>query len=531
MRRVGLAALALAGALFFVLFLEAACQPFEEGDETWTLQVVRRISTGDILYRDVFFGSTPLSVFMSAAAIRVLGAEILVLRALRVFLFVATILLCGETAHRVSGRAGPGFLAVLGLVSLSVRGSEGLYSTLSVFFLLLCFRATWEWQESVGGSEPGSSPNPWLLAGAGITAGLAFVSKQNVGVAAYAAAVIAAVRVAPAGSFRARRLAGLTAAFALPVVLTLLPVWWSGGLAGLLDYGFLGKGAYLRFGGVSPLEGLRPWRELFEGGRPAGALLLACAGSIRYWVIPLALGALVWCWVRTFSGPRRERERLLLVSAFSAAAAVIVVPRFDSSHLGHGFPLLAVGLAYVWSRSGMRAGRPIGWALALALGAFFLARYGRNVGPALAGLSTGSWGLSALPHFRGVPLPGVDETRLRDDGRRLAASADRGRLLILTTFPSVLYLVSGARNPTPFDYPLVTAFGLNGSARVLAALESGAIGSVCSAPVAAESQRPRDLERFVQTRMSRISDLGPCTLYQRRAPEKLNAWLPVISEP
>jgi hypothetical protein len=521
LRRAGLAALALAGALFFVLFLEAACQPFEIGDETWTLQVLQRISTGDVLYRDVFFGSTPLSGYVSAAATRVLGAEILVLRALRVLFFVTTILLCGETAHRVSGRAGPALLAALGLVSLAVRTPEGLYSTLSVFFLLLCFRATWEWL---------SSPNASLLAAAGGAAGLAFVSKQNVGIAAFAAAAIVVVCVAPADSLRTRRLGGLTMAFVLPVVLTLLPVWWSGGLTGLVDYGFLGKGAYLRAGGVSPLEGLRPWRELFEGGRPAGALLLACAGSIRYWVLPLTLGALGWCWIRTRSSPRSERERLLVVSAFSVAAVVIVFPRFDPTHLGHGVPLLAVGLAYVWSQTGMRAGRPIGWSLALVLGAFFLARYGRSVGPPLSGLSTGSWSLAALPHFRGVPLPVADETRLRDDGRRLTASADRGRLLILTTYPSVLYLVSGVRNPTPFDYPLVTAFGLSGRTRVLAALESGAIGSVCFAPAATESQRPRDLEQFVKTRMSRISDLGPCTLY-RRAPEKLSARLPVISEP
>jgi 4-amino-4-deoxy-L-arabinose transferase-like glycosyltransferase len=505
LRRAGLA-LALAGALYFILFLEAACQPFEIGDETWTLQVLQRISTGDVLYRDVFFGATPLSVWVSTAATRVFGVEILVLRTLRVLLFVATILLCGEASHRVSGRTGPALFAMLGVVSLSVRTPEGLYSTLSVFFLLLCFRATWEWL---------SSPNAWLLAAAGGAAGLAFVSKQNVGIAAYAAAAVAAASVESADSTRARRLGSLTAAFAVPVVLAFLPVWLSGGLAGLLDYGFLGKGAYLRVGGVSPLEGLRPWREPFEGGRPAGALILASAGSIRYWVIPLTLGALVWFWTRTRSGPRREREHLLAVSAFSVAAVVIVFPRFDPTHLGHALPLLAVGLAFVWSRTGMRAGRPIGWALTLVLGAFFLARYGRSVGPALSGLSTGSWSLSTLPHFRGVAVPGVDETRLRDDGRRLAASADKGQLLILTTYPSVLYLVSGVRNPTPFDYPLVTAFGLSGSTRVLAALESGAIGSVCFAPAATESQRPQGLEQFVQTRMSRVSDLGPCTLYRR----------------
>ena len=32
-------------------------------DEAWFLQVVSRVSDGDVLYRDFFFGSTPLSVW------------------------------------------------------------------------------------------------------------------------------------------------------------------------------------------------------------------------------------------------------------------------------------------------------------------------------------------------------------------------------------------------------------------------------------------------------------------------------------
>jgi hypothetical protein len=514
--RGGFAALAL--ALFVLLFVEAACQPFEEGDETWMLQVSRRASTGEVLYRDVAFGSTPLAVFMCAGAIRVAGAEILVLRALRVLLFAGTILLSGVAARRVAGRAAPAVLAALGVISLSVRGPEGLYSTLAVLFLLVCFLATREWLESAEGPEAGSRPREWLLAAAGTAAGLAFLSKQNVGIVAGAAAAVSIVSCARREPSRVVRLGVLAAAFSLPVALGILPVWSSGGLAGLLDYGFLGKGAYVRIGGVSPLEGLRPWQELIRGGRPAEPLLLACAGSVRHTVIPLALVALVSCWVRTPSILRRERERLLVVSSFAAAAALVVFPRFDSIHLGHAFPLLSVALAYAWSRSGIRAGRAVGGALAFVFVAFLLARYVRSVGPAFAGLATGSWKLSALPHFRGVPLPRVDEARLRVVGTRLAAAAERGPLLILTTYPAVLYLVSGVRNPTPFDYPLVTAFGSTGSARVLAALESGAIESVCYAPVADESQRPRELERFVQMRMAAISNSSPCALFRRRDP-------------
>ena len=117
-------------------------------------------------------------------------------------------------------------------------------------------------------------------------AGLAFASKQNVGI----------LGLCGRGCFRdACRAGGLVSVaparephggLRRPVVWTFFPVWSSGGLAGLLDYGFLGKGAYIRAGGVSPLEGLRPGGS--SSGRSAGGtLLLACAGSIRYWVIPV----------------------------------------------------------------------------------------------------------------------------------------------------------------------------------------------------------------------------------------------------
>ena len=34
-------------------------------DESWFLQVIHRVTNGDVLYRDVFFGATPLSVYIA----------------------------------------------------------------------------------------------------------------------------------------------------------------------------------------------------------------------------------------------------------------------------------------------------------------------------------------------------------------------------------------------------------------------------------------------------------------------------------
>ena len=52
------AALTLVGALY-------SFSGVNTRDEAWFLQVVARVADGDVLYGDVFFGSTPLSVWLA----------------------------------------------------------------------------------------------------------------------------------------------------------------------------------------------------------------------------------------------------------------------------------------------------------------------------------------------------------------------------------------------------------------------------------------------------------------------------------
>ncbi|HQR47586.1 MAG TPA: hypothetical protein PK598_16435, partial [Thermoanaerobaculia bacterium] len=52
------------------------------GDETWFLAVMSRLLSGERLYRDVFFGSLPLSAQLAEPVLRIFGPELLVLRAL-----------------------------------------------------------------------------------------------------------------------------------------------------------------------------------------------------------------------------------------------------------------------------------------------------------------------------------------------------------------------------------------------------------------------------------------------------------------
>src|SRR4051812_25965054 len=86
-RRVA-ASIALAAAVFAVTYFLVMGDRADLVDETWMLWVTRRLTSGDRLYADTYFVSTPLAAWLSAAFALVGGTELAVLRALEVTVFV-----------------------------------------------------------------------------------------------------------------------------------------------------------------------------------------------------------------------------------------------------------------------------------------------------------------------------------------------------------------------------------------------------------------------------------------------------------
>ena len=118
--------------------------------------------------------------------------------------------------------------------ALVVYGFEpafSIYNILSTAFLLACMGAVLEWQRG------GQARWIWL---AGILAGLEFGAKQNV-------AVLAAVAlgVPLLARFEWRALARAAAGFTAAVAAVSAGVWFSGGWAKFVEYGFTAKGKFL----------------------------------------------------------------------------------------------------------------------------------------------------------------------------------------------------------------------------------------------------------------------------------------------
>jgi hypothetical protein len=124
------------------------------------------------------------------------------------------------------------------------------------------------------------------------------------------------------------------------------------------------------------------------------------------------------------------------------------------------------------------------------------------------------YALLRLPHFEFVMLRRSEIAQLQRNSEALVAAANRAPVFLLTSDAGFYYLVSGIRNPTPIDYPLVASMGRDGEERLIAAIRSRHVSLVCVRPFPDPLLRPARLEKYVQTEMHFVSHLGFCDLYQ-----------------
>ena len=277
-------------------------------DEAWFLQVVHRVTSGEVLYRDVFLGVTPLSVYLLAPLAWVWRSEVWLVRAALVACVAASALLCSVIARRLGSDREFSPLLGAALLLLAFPVPVAPYSPLATFFLLAALAAVLRWDENRD-ENPARSWQALVLAG--VACGMGFASKQNIGLYAFGAAllIVLSSRMRPGEGARRAQLALVSTSFLLSAAVPLVPVWWSGALPEFLDYGFLNKGTYLRRAGVSYFEGLRSLAALLRSDPLSSALV----GNAAYLIPPLAWAGLAWSWWRS-SGPSRRRAEI--VAAF-----------------------------------------------------------------------------------------------------------------------------------------------------------------------------------------------------------------------
>jgi hypothetical protein len=447
-------------------------------DEAWFVQVLRRVSGGEILYRDVACGIAPLSVYLSVLPALLFGAEVWVLKLEQALVFAAVGVLALRLLRRLQMPRGLAELAWLSACfAWAPPGSTlSLYTPLSLLFLIAAWSAAQSWLEHDTPAARAAS-----AVSAGVWAGAAFVTKQNVGALAFSALALALLTV---GSQRERpftsRLTHLlqaTVAAGVVVALTLVPVLTSGGLASFIDYGFLGKRTYLQVAGVDASWTLRVWWRL---ALAAATSLSALRAFLVYQaaILPLvafgAFGALL------VSARRKLRAPTALTLLFAGAGYASVYPRADWEHLVAAVPVLLILTAHAitlaWAHGARRTART---ALALCLLFAIPGALSRLASTAEAAASPATK-RAHLTGVRGVLAPILELDQVERESACLATLlADAPHTFILSARAGLLSLTSGLSNPTPFDYPLVTTFGGNGQTGLIAKLDSARVAYVC----------------------------------------------------
>lgn len=497
----------------------SAISGFNSFDESWFLQVVQRVASGEALYRDIFFGVTPLSVYATTTATSLFGVEVLALKAVVAACFALTALLTLRIARQLGLALGTALIVIAVQAVHAAPQAHPAYSPLAYLLLMACFSAALAWRDAVTANrqaENAQSRSTLTLALASAAAGLCFAAKQNVGL--YTLAALTAT-VALTGRWSGRRwrallpaVAIVCGAFILVAGLAMLPIVLDGGVAEFVDYGFANKETYLQVAAISYLDGVSLAVDSVLNAKALNDLA-PLTWQVLYWLPLLALAGLAGVWLRADRG---ERGRATVVFLFAGIAFAGAYPRFDFAHFVYAIPSLLIGLAYAWGR--MRPGMSRRWAFVVQFG--LTAWLALSLALTLSGLFTrvtsGQVQVSTLPHFRGVVVEAERQARILADATALSDAARGEPLLILSPQAGLYYLVAAVKNPTPFDYPLVTAFGLTGEADTIAAISEGRIRAVCLAPLGASALGPARLERFVQENMQPEGSAGACRVYRSR---------------
>lgn len=470
-------------------------------DEAWFLRVVQRTNRGERLYRDVFYGASPLPVWIGLLAVRASRVQGVALRGV-IAGYHTGLVLATRWILRELGAPEP--VCVVGAgVALTLAGPAwrvaNPYATLSFAGATVAV-ACWL---TAGAANAG-----WFVA-AGVATGVALASKHTVGFALLGALSAALLQDGAGLRSILAFLAGATAT----VILALAPVGLRGDLAPYVRRAFTNKTTYLATGTITPLQGLE---QAFQAVRLAAGVdrLRALVRASGFASLPIGLTAIL---LGTLLAARSD----VLVRKPGLAAAVLGVvafsglfPRTDDSHAQSVLPLAVLaGLAAAHGAAlaGMVPQAAV-WSIASLTAAWGLV--------ALAAVLTSIVRLARQPDWcdRHRPylllLPVVGSPTVED--ARVLGKAAGGPVFVLRPDASLWYLAGDFSNPTPYDYPYASVFGPHGQRETAESIERGEIHTVCWPGPIAGPLRPVQLETFVESRMDPFASTPAGPLYRLR---------------
>jgi hypothetical protein len=500
----------LGAATLVLLSCATALTLYERSDETWFLRVLHRVNSGETLYSEVYYPLLPLAIYVGAAVTSVFGPHFLVLQALLFTCFIATVWVCDSIARHLEVRPIARALLLLALCvwssPMAVNHSTSLYQPLSMLLLLLCLRAVLAW------SPQATEGRSVLVMLAAMAAGAGFATKDQTGALTLVALLVSVAIVAVHRGFPVARLLrtslAIVAVFIVTVLVTVVPVMVSGAFEHFAEYFLLEREAFVRTAYISYYKGVVSFLQSVSDLTFIRDPMEAMRYSL-FLVAPAVVALLVAVLVRSRG---EEKVRAAVVLAFSAAAFLTVFPRSDVWHVVFVSAMIAVGLVYVVDR--LFRLPPVRNAIC---GAFFLCLgvgYAEALWASAVRVFILDYRFLELPHFQYAMAHPSEVEALKQLRQQLVAVANHGPLLLATHEAGFLYLITGIKNPTSIDYPMVASMGKHGEERMIKSLQTRQISFVCFRPYPDVRLRPLRLQTFIETQMQFVSELDFCTLYK-----------------
>ncbi len=470
-------------------------------DEAWFGQVAARVARGETLYKDVWIGVTPLSVWATALLGRVFGTTLVAVKVFSGVAFVLSAVLVVLVARtvRLSLPATVATLALLLVTSPPGRAGAGSgYNTGIVPLTLACLLAAVTWWESEEADRPA------LAAVAGALAAVAFGVKQNAGVLMMLAftGTVGAAPLQPGG--RRRSLGVGWAAFGVGFLVLAVAVAFTAGVAAPVSW-FL-KGRYLSMAGVGFAAAfLGSWRAAFaEGGwrLPAALSQLLAFPSAAAGVLVPAIAVL-----------RAPRRVGCVGLAFGVAAVLCGFPRYDLPHLSVVAPLAIASAAVGWSvlsRDAALPGRIAWWVAGIAVGVAVVATVGVTLDAARTRVAVAS-------AVSGVGRVAPAEKDRIDGGVAALRAAPGDRVFVISAWSGLYSLSAGLSNPLPWDYPLSVALPPSAARQLAERVDAGAVDGVwIDSAMGGSGWQPLEMVLWVRRNMSEATSTPYGTLYVPR---------------
>jgi hypothetical protein len=455
-------------------------------DETWFLQVVRRVLDGEILYRDIYFGATPLSVYVTAFLGSIFGSELWVARFTLVLYFVSGLLLACAILRELGVFSRFSILFILSFfvfAHFQVTWGFSGYNGLAKVFLLSCFLTLLKWNRSFSLKH---------LLFSSIFAGLCFCSKQNVGLLALLALLLVGGIVCKSRSVKIeealKQVALILVTFLIVVFAVLLPTIFEGGWENFLDYAWLNKKRYLDAEHCSYFLQL-PHFDSYS-------LLIFCAPAL------ILLGFLFI----HFRLQKEDRVPWLILCVFLGAAGLNLYPRPDNFQKMTFVPFLLIFIAYCSEKAKVFFSHVY---LRVPMLVWLCIVTANSMIQPLRLLFTNRVIFSHLRHFSCIFVDEAAYRHWKAIKKQVSKSMIGERCFFLSTHGGFYYLLFEKKNPTPFDYPIHTALGCHGENLIINKIQTHAIHALImdhiswsNWPYMPLDRHPFMLEAFIKDRLN-----------------------------